>query len=401
MVTLNHDSLIEILKLVEANADIARVSQTCRSSYYPAIRELLGRKLSFDDNRRFRSFAKFVSGETNVHRAQLVRNLDVNPYIYHFRSKAKNWVSSLVIVLARCTRLRHLTLGHARVLDIDARIGSAMRCLTELRSLCLLDAAGVQARDLVLTNLRSPRLVNVHIDYKPPGDGFDNEDDLAADESDINLALSSCAANLKFLSLHAASFPRLSSDTLRFPNVTSLVLRSCSRHDMEALMHAFPNLCSLVVDNFSQVLDSQTSVVPAYQTHVEPWKKLMDLEAETRTIFGLNLPCTVDSWTVMEPVDCHLPGELSSLMATAEQFCLRRLTMHMDLTCKEDLKQMVDNASGLRLTHLALGLNVTPIASDDILLLPVSYCMTFWRNFIPLTRALNRALSSNSHKHAS
>lgn len=348
MVEINLDIFTEILKHVESYADISRLSRAGRNVRPIATNALMQGGVQLREMDRLTSFLAFLKGDPD-RRPQLV--LDMRLF---FMPGTGAPIDSrdercLVTILRRCKWIRKLIVRDASLLDASPRVRNAVCRLSDIRSLKLGGAGGVQCCDEFLASLRSWRVEEVFISYVDLVNG-------RRKPQEPNYSLRKSAHSLQRLTFLNAVFRSLSPHTEVYPHVLTLEIRGCRVDDLAPVMLAFPNLRRLIVAGLEG-----TGVLAPGRGRVVPWKALDYVEGCINHVRYLAFPCPVRHWLVTFPPlnNTKFPDELEAFLQAMEDIRPEKLSISLSQCTEDDLERLSDKADmWLFLTHLSLHLPV-------------------------------------------
>ena len=348
---------IEIVARIPSpsGCEVSKVARTCHFLHTAACTELLRRDVYLRDTKELPSFYKFIT--THIVHIALLRRL----FLQIDRCKKFRRHSGLLAqIITSCGWVEELTLERGYLLDANPDIGKAICGLLRLRKLHISWIGGVEHALPTLTNLKSPYIQYVNLEYYCFADH--ERPDTDRDPSD---GLHGYASSVKTLDLAAASLRVPNPYSPVCPHLTELELTECEVHSIAFLMHAFPNLHRLILNDTCiygslMELDAQDR---RFAARVVPWKILHYLDGPADVVADLQIPCPVRYWCVAPP---YGRSNIDELLAALNTITPTQLDLSLTLGGSGEFERFIREANGHALTHLSLQLGVRGLTEDQI-----------------------------------
>ncbi|KAL7281136.1 hypothetical protein ACG7TL_004444 [Trametes sanguinea] len=319
---LNYDVLLLILSFSDQRT-LARMMQTCRELYRPAINCILQSLVTVRvTSSSILSFSCFLFRDP-VHRIPLLRKLEINDIFTYDADDAAltpDAASSLKHVLDRLAAagcLEELVLYEPDdLLEEYPELSDIIESFTSLKSIKIYEA-GERSVDL-LGNLESC-LVTAHIMFEdwrvyPEVEIFRSPIDLLCRSQDTLRELSVSRGRLE----HRYA----NQDEATYPNLTKLTLHDTDILDISRYIRAFPRLRTLELEDcntywpLNMDLSTQEQNEEAQKQHGS-WPRLEVYEGSLCSLWQLALACPVSSLLLTEDDLGEVPPTMTIDVLTA------------------------------------------------------------------------------------
>lgn len=301
--SLDFDTLLEIMSRVDDRPTLSRFMRTCRTLYFKGTPLLLRLGVSMNDV-HLSSFCDFMLSDTS--RLQFLCEAGFG--LFYLGWSGSELARSFATVLQGASNLRKLSL-HFSVLRRHPRVIRAISTLERIQELTL-DGLPEEEQH-IFQNIKSPiRKITV---------SFHGRERYISRPNFVQV-LAPLRNFLEDITVKFASWPE-SDSGIRYPKVTSLTLVDCVTVDTVGLVFAFPNLCDLQL-RFEHEWGDEWRALPeptrlrnlARQEHAS-WSSLRTLDCSLTHLYILAPSCSINHLIidVCLPSDTCLPWYLETL----------------------------------------------------------------------------------------